>query len=309
MPPFNSEIVREILASCESGREAASKAFEAAFGMAVTIAVGEPTEVNSGEQAGEWEKPGLLFVFETEGTPLFAMLPSESGIIPDWCRDPDEDAQQKLETLGREIAKQLLPASLAVTLKRVEFAESPNSVISSDESAPSLLPLKVGQAEGEESANLWLVLPSSPPVDSQTGQESAPSSPTEVSGVGTSDEAASREPVPASRPRLNYVDIEDGIRQLPTYAQSLLKIRVPMSVTLAETKLPLDRILDLGPGTIIQFKKSCEEALTLEVGGQEVAEGEAVKVGDKFGLWITAISMPEERFWVMQHGMPGQRVR
>ena len=35
------------------------------------------------------------------------------------------------------------------------------------------------------------------------------------------------------------------------------------------------------------------------MGGQPVAVGEAVKVGDKFGLWITAMAMPEERFWVI----------
>jgi flagellar motor switch/type III secretory pathway protein FliN len=54
-------------------------------------------------------------------------------------------------------------------------------------------------------------------------------------------------------------------------------------------------IVQLGPGAIIQFEKSCEEMLELEAGSIPIAAGEAVKVGDKFGLRITSIRLPEER--------------
>ncbi len=84
--------------------------------------------------------------------------------------------------------------------------------------------------------------------------------------------------------------------QLPPYTRSLLRIRVPVVVTLAENRQPLRRILELGPGSIIQFDKSCEETLSLSVGQHVVAQGEAVKVGDKFGLRITSMILPDERF-------------
>jgi flagellar motor switch/type III secretory pathway protein FliN len=71
---------------------------------------------------------------------------------------------------------------------------------------------------------------------------------------------------------------------------------VPVVVTLAEKRQKLSRIIELGPGAIIQFDKSCEEMLELEVGTRHVALGEAVKVGDKFGLRITAMALPDERF-------------
>ena len=34
----------------------------------------------------------------------------------------------------------------------------------------------------------------------------------------------------------------------------------------------------------------------MEIGGLSVATGEAVKVGDKFGLRVNAMILPEERF-------------
>jgi flagellar motor switch protein FliN/FliY len=83
---------------------------------------------------------------------------------------------------------------------------------------------------------------------------------------------------------------------LPGYAKSLLRIKVPVIVTLAAKKQPLSRIVELGPGSIIQFDKSCEEMLELHVNDQLVAEGEAVKVGDKFGIRLTSLVIPGERF-------------
>ena len=83
---------------------------------------------------------------------------------------------------------------------------------------------------------------------------------------------------------------------LPPYTRSLLRISVPVVVTLAEKRQSLGRIIEIGPGSILQFDKSCEEMLDLSVGNRSIAWGEAVKVGDKFGLRITSITPPEERF-------------
>jgi flagellar motor switch/type III secretory pathway protein FliN len=81
-----------------------------------------------------------------------------------------------------------------------------------------------------------------------------------------------------------------------TYSRSLLRIKVPVKVTLASKKQPIGRIIELGPGAIIHFEKSCEEMLDLEIGGQTVAQGEPVKVGEKFGIRLTSLTLPHERF-------------
>lgn len=91
-----------------------------------------------------------------------------------------------------------------------------------------------------------------------------------------------------------------GGRRLPDYSRNLLKIRLPVAVTLATTKQTISQITSLVPGSIIQFNKLCDESLTLEIGNQAVAEGEAVKVGDKFGLRITAMTPPEERLCILE---------
>ena len=99
-------------------------------------------------------------------------------------------------------------------------------------------------------------------------------------------------PVPA-QPRSGSAT---SIDTLPPYTRSLLKVKVPVVVMLASRKESIGSITEIGPGTIIQFEKSCEDPLQLEAGGQPLAQGEAVKVGDKFGLRILSMLLPYERF-------------
>ena len=87
-----------------------------------------------------------------------------------------------------------------------------------------------------------------------------------------------------------------SLSKLPAYTRSLLHIEVPLSVAMASKRQRVGQILELGPGSIIHFDKSCEEMLDLYVGQHRVAQGEAVKVGEKFGLRVTSVIMPEERF-------------
>jgi flagellar motor switch protein FliN/FliY len=91
-------------------------------------------------------------------------------------------------------------------------------------------------------------------------------------------------------------ELAQRLTQLPAYARSLLRIKVPVVVTLATTRQPLSRVLDLAPGTILHFGKACDDPLTISVGHCDVAVGETVKVGDKFGLRIRSMVMPEEKF-------------
>jgi flagellar motor switch protein FliN/FliY len=92
------------------------------------------------------------------------------------------------------------------------------------------------------------------------------------------------------------LELAERLRQLPAYSRSLLRIQVPVIVTLAATRKPVSNVLTMAPGTILQFSKPCDGPLTLSVGGCEVAVGETVKVGEKFGLRITSMLMPAEKF-------------
>lgn len=79
------------------------------------------------------------------------------------------------------------------------------------------------------------------------------------------------------------------------HQRAVLSIETPITVTLAEKKESLGRILDLAPGAMLTFEAHCDEPLKMEAGGHLIATGETVKIGDKFGLRIRQIGPPPER--------------
>jgi flagellar motor switch protein FliN/FliY len=75
----------------------------------------------------------------------------------------------------------------------------------------------------------------------------------------------------------------------PTDLQRILKLEVPVIVKLAERKLALSEVLRLGNGAIIEFERGSDEPLELMINNKTIGLGEAVKVGENFGLRISQI--------------------
>ncbi len=120
----------------------------------------------------------------------------------------------------------------------------------------------------------------------------------EAEGTPTPSDAAAP-PVVATAPDQEPASmpaVRRGLSTLPKYSQSLLKIQVSVSVQLAAKKELVQEVITLAPGSIIKFDKGCEELLQMIVGEHTIAEGEAVKIGDKFGFRVTSMLMPREHF-------------
>ena len=94
---------------------------------------------------------------------------------------------------------------------------------------------------------------------------------------------------PAMEPEAVVTGIDAELNRLPAYSRGLLQILVPVRVTLASQRKSIQEIIELGPGSIVKFDKTCDEPLELCVGDRPIAQGEVVKVGDKFGLKITGL--------------------
>jgi flagellar motor switch protein FliN len=80
--------------------------------------------------------------------------------------------------------------------------------------------------------------------------------------------------------------------QTPEFTRNLLRVKVPVSVTLAETRMPLGRIVELTPGTVIRFDRPPEQGLDLTAGGCKIARGEVVQMGKRLGLRIRSVGVP-----------------
>jgi len=247
-------------------------------------------------------------VLSVGGSAALFALPEASGLLPDWYRDPDPSGTSKLTTLAQELGMLVLPEafmpedfkaahvpSLAKAVERSGVAAGaavvPLALKSGDKEATASLIWPAAQAgnaflQADESSTefpepaITVGPPPPPPAKKPAAPPAAP--------------AGAESPVRPAEPHRARPAVR--VEHLPVYTRSLLHIAVPVTVTLAAKKQPVGKIIELAPGSIIQFDKSCEEMLDLEVGGQPVAQGEAVKVGDKFGIRLTSLILPLERF-------------
>ncbi len=81
--------------------------------------------------------------------------------------------------------------------------------------------------------------------------------------------------------------------------ERILGISVPVAVMLAERDLPVDSILRITAGTIIEFEVPFDSELMLQVAGRTIGHGLAVRVGEVFGLRVAHIDTLEDRIDAM----------
>jgi flagellar motor switch protein FliN/FliY len=64
---------------------------------------------------------------------------------------------------------------------------------------------------------------------------------------------------------------------------------VEISVELGRRKMTIGEFLDLGPGAVLELRKLVGDPLEIRVNQRLVARGEAVAVGEMYGVRITEV--------------------
>lgn len=82
---------------------------------------------------------------------------------------------------------------------------------------------------------------------------------------------------------------------MPSTADSILKLEVPIVVRIGERDMKLHEILELTAGAIVEIPKLADAELDVMVNNQVIGHGSAVKVGENFGILVTFIGTPAER--------------
>jgi flagellar motor switch protein FliN/FliY len=73
---------------------------------------------------------------------------------------------------------------------------------------------------------------------------------------------------------------------------------VPLRVTveLGRTRMQIRDVLDLGKGSVVELDKLVGEPVDMLVNGKLIAKGEVVVIDENFGIRVTDIVSPIERF-------------
>ncbi len=74
----------------------------------------------------------------------------------------------------------------------------------------------------------------------------------------------------------------------------LLDIELEASLRFGSREMPLNEILELGPGDVIQLNRHVSDPVDLIVGDKIVARGDVVLVNGNFGLRVTEVAEPRK---------------
>lgn len=277
------ELISEATAACQANGGEIAQALTRALDATLEVAVGGSGAFDAGADLATFDETGLLVLLKFETSAIALVVAESSGLLPAWYAEPDPTGQSKLNTLGQELSMLVVPDRLMADDFKVARVANLKRALTAGELAASAsrLELEIKASDGR-SGKLTALWPLAAP-DHVFQPAAEPVKP-----------AVKPTPVPAAAMPHPTGPIEND--ELPNYTRSLLRIRLPISVTLAEKRQPVKSIVELGIGSIIHFSKPCDDPLDLEVNGRKIAQGEAVKVGDKFGLRVRNISLPEERF-------------
>lgn len=69
----------------------------------------------------------------------------------------------------------------------------------------------------------------------------------------------------------------------------ILNMTVPITVAIGKTQMSIQRLLQLGPGSVVQLEKPVSEPMELYLNGSKFATGEVVVIEDQFAIRIVNI--------------------
>ena len=89
---------------------------------------------------------------------------------------------------------------------------------------------------------------------------------------------------------------------MPGRLESILALEVPVIVQIAQRTMPIEEVLSMVPGAIIELPKSADDDLEILVNNKAIGTGTAVKVGENYGVRVTYIGNLSQRITAISDG-------
>ncbi len=99
--------------------------------------------------------------------------------------------------------------------------------------------------------------------------------------------------------RAAFKDLNDNSGQLTTGIETnldvILDIPVTLSMEIGRTELPINSLLQLNQGSVVELDRLAGEPMDVLINGTLIAHGEVVVINEKFGIRLTDVISPAER--------------
>jgi flagellar motor switch protein FliN/FliY len=285
MSGFSQENVEAIFALAGESMPALSDSFNQCFDFKYRLEMGESGVWSPEELDEAFQGPGLVALFRIGEEAMVGLIPANLP-LPDWYTSPGDSQSSRLQTLSLEWSMNLIPMDLGdVDEFKTYYVDSLLTEVS--QCAPAdwaaLLRINLFQAEDEsDGQSPSAVIPVIWPLTKTPVTESA-----------------EPEPDPAPQPSPSSDNSSQSMSSMGANSDSnplnrINKLPVQAIVKLATKKIEMKQLLSICPGSLITFDKPCEDPLDMYINNQVYCQGEAVKIGENFGLKIDQVGFKQE---------------
>ena len=91
---------------------------------------------------------------------------------------------------------------------------------------------------------------------------------------------------------------------MPAGIDAILSLEVPVIVQISERTMPVEDVMSMAPGSIIELPKAADQDLDILVNNKAIGTGTAVKVGENFGVRVSFIGDVSQRISAMGEAAP-----
>jgi flagellar motor switch protein FliN len=89
---------------------------------------------------------------------------------------------------------------------------------------------------------------------------------------------------------------------MPADLKAILALEVPLIVEIGSRNMTVKEVMNLAPGAILELPKLANEELEILVNNKPIGMGNAVKVGENFGVRVSYVGDLSDRI----HALGGQ---
>lgn len=89
---------------------------------------------------------------------------------------------------------------------------------------------------------------------------------------------------------------------MPAGLESILTLEVPLIVQIAERTMPVEEVMSMAPGAIIELPKSADDDLEILINNKAIGTGTAVKIGENYGVRVSYIGDLNQRITALAEG-------
>lgn len=119
---------------------------------------------------------------------------------------------------------------------------------------------------------------------------------TEVQAADDADKAADGGDGSYERAEFQDLDKQSGaLAKVESNLEVILDIPVTLSMEVGRTEVPIQDLLALNRGSVIELDRIAGEPMDVLINGTLIAHGEVVVVNEKFGIRLTDVISPAER--------------